>query len=112
MTDIDPATDIEVRRCFAEVTVRIPLAGHVSDEWLAHYKMLARKRNMPPVQAEDVPDRSWIIVRLRAGLDRAEVQAVMDAARGLISETDAAEQSAQAAETESAIRDWWNRQRR
>ena len=65
MADIDPAADIEIHRGFAQITVRIPLAGHVSQEWLTHYKSLASKRNARPVEAEDVPDRSWIVVAFR-----------------------------------------------
>jgi hypothetical protein len=114
MTDIDPAADIEIHRGFAQVTARIPLTGHVSQDWLAHYKMLAHQvvadpggqfpaarsarggaDDALPVQAEDVPDRSWIIVRLPASTGRAEVQAAMDAVRELIREADAAEQAPQ-----------------
>ena len=43
MTDIDPGADIEVSREFAQVTVRIPLTGHVSQEWLSRYEALAHK---------------------------------------------------------------------
>jgi hypothetical protein len=41
MTDIDRATDIDVSRSFAQVTVRIPLTGHVSQEWISQYKGFA-----------------------------------------------------------------------
>jgi hypothetical protein len=111
MADIDPAADIEIHRGFAQVTVRIPLAGHVSQEWLTHYKSLASKRNALPVEAEDVPDRSWIVVRLQATTGRGAVQAVLDAARELTGEADAAERAPQAAETEAVVREWWARQR-
>lgn len=43
MTDIDPAADIEVSRGFAQVTIRMPLTGLVSQEWLSHYNGLAHK---------------------------------------------------------------------
>ena len=43
MTDIDRAADIEVSRGFAQVTVRIPLTGLVSQEWLSHYQTLAHR---------------------------------------------------------------------
>src|SRR5262249_7268484 len=84
MTDIDRAADIEVSRGFAQVTVRIPLTGLVSQEWLSVYNSLAHKRiahsgneNAFPRRGEGVmeaqgePDRSWIIIGLPAGLDRA-----------------------------------------
>lgn len=43
MTDIDRAADIEVSRGFAQVVVRIPLTGLVSQEWLSLYNTLAHK---------------------------------------------------------------------
>jgi len=122
MTDIDRAADIEVSRGFAQVTVRIPLTGLVSQEWLSVYNSLAHKwiahsgnenafprRGEGVMEAQGEPDRSWIIIGLPAGLDRAVVQSVLNAAREVIAETDAAEQAPQAAETEAAIREWWAR---
>ncbi len=123
MTDIDRAADIEVSRGFAQVEIRIPLTGHVSQEWLSHYnltlahKWAAHEGNAFPrrgegvMEAQDLTDRSWIVVRLPAGLDRAAVQSVLNAAREMIAEADAAEQAPQAAETEATVREWWARQR-
>jgi hypothetical protein len=86
MTDIDRTADIDVSRGFAQVTVRIPLTGHVNQEWVSHFTNLARKwaaheGNAFPrhgegvIEAQDLPDdRSWIIIRLPAALDRAVVQ--------------------------------------
>ena len=37
MTDIDRTADMEVSRGFAQVTVRIPLTGHVSQEWVSRF---------------------------------------------------------------------------
>src|SRR6185437_988613 len=34
MTGIDRTADIDVSRGFAQVTVRIPLSGHVNQEWV------------------------------------------------------------------------------
>ena len=123
MTDIDPGGDIEVSRGFAQVTVRIPLAGQVSRQWVSHHNSLAHKwiahsgnENAFPRAGEGVletqgpPDRGWIVVRLPAALDRAVVQSVLDAARGLITEADAAEQAPQTAETEAVVREWWAHQ--
>jgi hypothetical protein len=124
MTDIDHAADIEVSRGFAQVEVRIPLTGLVSQEWLSVYNSLAHKwiahsgnenafprRGEGVLEAQGEPDRSWIVIRLPAALDRAVVQSVLDAARETIAEVDAAEQAPQAAETEAAVREWWARQR-
>jgi hypothetical protein len=123
LTNIDRAADVEVSRGFAQVTVRIPLTGQVSQEWLSVYKSLAHKwlvhsgnENAFPragegvLEAEGLPERGWIVVRLPAALDRALVQSVLDAARELIGEADAAEQAPQAAATEAVVRDWWARQ--
>jgi hypothetical protein len=120
MTDIDRAADIEVSRGFAQVTVRIPLNGLVSQEWLSVYNALAHRwiahsghENVLPQRGEGVmeaqgqPDRSWIVIRLPAALDRALVQSVLNAAREVIAEVDAAEQAPQAAETEATVREWW-----
>jgi hypothetical protein len=92
MTDIGSAADNGVSRGFAQVTVRIPLTGHVSQVWLSHSQMLADKwrahegnafpgRGEGLMEAQDLPDRSWIVVRLPAGLDCAVVQSVLNAAR-------------------------------
>lgn len=121
MPDIDRAAEIEVSRGFAQVTVRIPLTGLVSQEWLSHYQTLARKwaategdafprHGEGIMEAQGLPDRSWIVVRLPAGLDRAVVQSVLNAARDMVAEADAAERVPQAAETEAAVREWWARQ--
>ncbi len=124
MTDIDGTAEIEVSHGFAQVTVRIPLTGHVSQEWLSRYDSLAHKwmvhsgneKAFPRagegvLEAQGPPDRGWIVVRLPAALDRAVVQSVLDAARELIAGADAAEQAPQAAETEATVREWWARQR-
>ena len=125
MTDIDRTADIEVSRGFAQVTVRIPLTGHVNQEWVSQFTHLAHKwmahsgnenafhrHGEGVIEAQDLPDdRSWIIIRLPAALDRAVVQSVLDAAREMIAEVDAAEQVPQAAETEASVREWWASQR-
>jgi hypothetical protein len=74
MTDIDRTADIEVSRGFAQVTVRIPLTGHVSQEWVSRFGSLAHKwlvhsgnesalhwHGGSVIEAEDLPDdRSWV----------------------------------------------------
>jgi hypothetical protein len=119
MTDIDRTAGIDVSRGFAQVTVRIPLTGHVNREWLSHFENLARKwvahegSNFPRhgedvIEAQDLPDdRSWIIIRLPADLDRARIRSVLDTAREMIGDADAAEQVPQATETEASVREWW-----
>ena len=125
MTDIDRTADMEVSRGFAQVTVRISLTGHVSQEWVSRFGNLAHKwlahsgnenafhrHGEDVIEAQDLAeDRSWVIIRLPAAVDRAIVQSVLNAARDLIAETDAAEQVPQAAETEATAREWWASQR-
>jgi hypothetical protein len=122
MTDVDRAADIEVSRGFAQVVVRIPLTGLVCQEWLSLYNALAHKwaahegdaflhHGEGVMEAQGQPDRSWIVIRLPAALDRAVVQSVLDTAREMIAEVDAAEQAPQAAETEASVREWWASQR-
>src|SRR6516165_2748562 len=106
MTDIDHAADIEVSRGFAQVTIRIPLTGPVSEEWLSAYKSLAHRwmvhsgnenafhrSGEDVMEAHDEPDRDWIVIRLPAALDHALVQSVLNAALQIIVEADAVEQA-------------------
>ena len=41
MTDIDPRADLEVRFAGEHMTVKVPLAGSVTGEWLQDYQKLA-----------------------------------------------------------------------
>jgi hypothetical protein len=58
MTDIDPASDIELRTVNEHVVVRVPLAGSVTDEWLRCHQRLAHATGVP-VQAQAHPDRAF-----------------------------------------------------
>ena len=107
------------------MTVGIPLTGPVNQERLSRFTYLVQKwmahsgnekaflrAGEGVIEAQDLPDdRSWIIIRLPAALDRAVVQSVLNAARDMIAEADAAEQVPQAAETEASVREWWASQR-
>jgi hypothetical protein len=64
MTDIDPQADIELHPADEHVTVRVPLAGAVTGEWLRCYQKLAQATKVP-VQAQARHDRAWIVVTLR-----------------------------------------------
>ena len=120
MTDVDRGANIEVSHGFAQVTVRIPLTRQLTSEWLSHFTNMARKwmahsgngsvfprAGEDVLEAQNLPDRGWIVVRLPAALDRAVVGSVLDAVREMIAETDAAEQAPQAAQTEATVREWW-----
>ena len=107
MTDIDPQADIELHPADEHVTVRVPLAGAVSGEWLRCYQKLAQATKVP-AQAQARHDRAWIVVSVPASSDQGEVAATMDAARALIAQADAAaERSPATAKAEASVRDWW-----
>ncbi len=108
MTDIDPKSDIELHTANEHVIVRVPLSGPVTHEWLRCYQRLAHATGVP-AQAQERPDRAWIVVSVPASGSQREVAATMDAARALIAEADAAERAPAAVQTEGSVRDWWAR---
>jgi len=77
MTDIDLHADIEIQRHDDHVTVRIPLAGEVSQQWHRRYQALARAR--VPARVEGLPGRNWIVVNVPASIDRPDVLTLMEA---------------------------------
>ena len=101
MTDIDPQADIELHPAAEHVTVRVPLAGTVTGEWLRCYQQLAQATKVP-VQAQTGDDQAWIVVSVPASSDRGEIVATMDAARALIAQADAATRPPATAEVEAA----------
>ena len=106
MTDIDPQADIELHSGAEHVTVRVPLAGTVTGEWLRCYRELAQAAKVP-VQAQARDDQAWIVVSVPASSDRGETATTMDAARALIAEADAATRPPATTEVEASVRDWW-----
>src|ERR1700722_10909933 len=95
MTDIDPRADIELHSADEHVTVRVPLAGAVTSEWLRCYQKLALAAKVP-VQAQTQQDEAL----------------TMDAPRALIAEADAAAvQQPAIAQVEASVRDWWGDRR-
>jgi hypothetical protein len=114
VTAIDPRVDIQLnpgtdKKDADYVTARIPLAGHVTAEWLRCYRQLVEEKNPPlPARAEDQYERSWIIVRVPATITDDRLLQVLDAACDLIPEADAAEQAPPpTARTEAIVRKWW-----
>jgi hypothetical protein len=110
MTEINADADIDIVWTEQELTVRIPLAGEVPLEWCERYQGMAHRKNIP-ARAEQSPERTWIVVALPASIGRSDVVATMDAARDLITDVDASEESQGAEETETTIRQWWAKQR-
>ena len=110
MTDIDPQADIELHPADEYVTVRVPLAGAVTGEWLRCYQRLALATKVP-VQAQTRHDRAWIIISVPVASDQGEISATMDAARALIGEADAAQRRPATTQAEGIVRDWWAHRR-
>jgi hypothetical protein len=111
MTDIDLQADIEVHSADGHATVRVPLAGAVTGEWLRCYQKLALATKVP-VRAQARQDQAWIVVSVPATSDHGEVTATMDAARALIARADAAAGRPPAtANVEASVRDWWSGRR-
>ena len=110
MTDIDPRADLEVRFAGEHMTVKVPLAGPVTGEWLQDYQKLALAAEVR-AQAGTCDDRAWIIVTMPASSDQGKVAATLDAARVLIADADAAERPPATAKAEASVRDWWARRR-
>lgn len=106
MTDIDPQADIELHSADEHVTVRVPLDGAVTGEWLRCYQELALATKVP-VQAQVHDERAWMVVSVPATSDQGEVVATMEAARALIAEADAAARPPATAKAEASVRDWW-----
>lgn len=107
MTDIDPKSDIQLRRSRAHIVARVPLSAEVSGEWIRCYQRLAQAMDVP-VRAEVGPGRAWIVVRVPAGNSDAEVIETMGAARALLAEADGATAGGHAtADVEATIREWW-----
>jgi len=110
MTDIDPQADLEIRFTGEHVTVKVPLAGPVTGEWLEDYQELALAAEVRAL-AETRDGRAWIIVTMPASSDQGKVSATLDAARILIADADAAERPPATAKAEASVRDWWARRR-
>lgn len=110
MTAIDASAEIDIVWQDQQATVRIPLDDHISQEWARRYRALAHRRNFS-AWGEDHPSRGWAIVELPDGAGRSEVLKALDEARDLITETDNAEEAADARAIEGAVREWWASQR-
>jgi hypothetical protein len=110
MTAIDASAEVDIVWEGKQATVRMPLDGHISEEWARRYRAQAHRRNFS-AWAEDGPSRGWVVVELPDGAGRSEVVAALDEARELVKVTDEAEQAADVQDVERAVREWWANQR-
>jgi hypothetical protein len=110
--DVDLTADIEVHSSNEHVTARVPLARQVTGEWLRCYARLARAADVP-AQARTDPGHTWIIVTVPASSSQAEIAETLDAALGLIAESDtAALRAPPAVQAEASVRAWWSDRQR
>jgi len=111
MADIDTGADIEVVQSEGNLVVTIPLVGEVSKQWLTWFMKHLRERDSR-AEVQEVPGRTQVVVWVPTGTGQAEVFGILDGVRDLVTKANAAEPSPEAAaQTEAAIRDWWNRAR-
>jgi hypothetical protein len=120
MTDIEPGADIAVSHVYDvghdrdqdHLVVRIPLSGHVDQDWVRWYQRLAHVKGIT-ARAEDHPHQGLVIVEVPGFIERGDIRALLNAARALIAETDAAvERPPPMAEADYAVREWWSEQGR
>jgi hypothetical protein len=110
MTDIDQRTDIELFYQDDDLIVIMPLAGEVSDMWRRRYEALAQAKGLR-AQAYERKGSTLIHLAVPVRTEGEDVLKMLDAARALIAEVDAVEQSAAASTSPEAIaRRWWARQ--
>jgi hypothetical protein len=120
MTDIDPGAEIRIGHLYDvhqdrdkdHLVVRIPLAEHVDPDWIRWYCRLARVKGIP-ARPEDLPEGGMVSVDVPGYVDRESIGELLDTARALLSEADAAvERPPPMAEAEYAVREWWSQQSR
>jgi hypothetical protein len=110
MTEIDTSAEIDIVWREHDVAVSMPLAGDVPAAWARRYDELARRQGLE-AQAQDHPERTWIVVTVPVATEPADVLTALDSARDLIAKADAvAEEPPDAEQTGAVIREWWARQ--
>lgn len=117
MPDFDHDVDIKVHVDGGLVTAEFPLAGHASPHWLSLFHNLAAKHwhgQAPGAEAEDRPDRTWVIVRTPADGPFSDPVSLLDDVSAVVREASASEQQSNSdtAHSGAAIRSWWARQQR
>jgi hypothetical protein len=116
MTTIDPHGEIGLDSEGDRVTARMPLTEPVTDAWVRRYDSVARATDVP-ARAHTNNGRGWIVVQVPADCRPAQVADTMNAARDLVTETDALDDSSaagsprsprsQGSPGEAGVRAWW-----
>ena len=96
----------------AHLSLRRPgKLGH-DDRLIRWYDRRARVKGIQ-AHAEDNPARTWIVVQVPAYVEPARIRTLLDTARALTAEADAAvKRPPPMAEAELVIREWWSEQSR
>jgi len=111
MTDIDPHADIAITYSDDDdehMFVQLPLAGLVEapQVWCRRYEVLARAKQLKVNANHRTPGGPapiWISLAVPIRTKADDIPQILDAARELITETDAMAQ-------EHVVRSWWARQ--
>jgi hypothetical protein len=110
MTDIDPRTDIGIAYKDDDLIVMIPLAGKVTEMWRQRYDALARAGDLH-AQTDEFNGSTRIRLAVSARARGEDVTMMLDAARAVIAEVDAVDQSpADSRSPEAIARRWWAHQ--
>jgi len=108
MTAIDLHGDILTSYHGNDLLVVIPLTDDVTEMWCRRYEALAQARELPAhvLKPDDEPALLHVTIPVRS--QREDVLKMLDAARSLIAETEAAEQSPDASNPpEGFVREGW-----
>ncbi len=111
MADIDSRSDINTAYVDDDLMVMIPLAGEITRMWVRRYEALARADGLRAriIEGKDSPTIINLAVPVRT--EGEDVLKMLDAARALIGEADAVDQSPTTSNSAEAIaRQWWARQ--
>lgn len=110
MTNIHPCADIDITYIDDDLIVMFPLAGEVTDMWRRRYEGLARAKGLC-AQIYEREDSAYIRLAVPVHTDGEDMLKILDAARALIAEADAVDQSpADSNAPEAIARRWWARQ--
>jgi hypothetical protein len=110
MTNIDPRSDIGIFYQEDNLTVMVPLTSEITEMWRRRYEALARAKGLH-AQLHNREGTAFIHLAVPVQTEAGDVLKMLDTARDLIAEADAAEQSPAASNSPEAIaRQWWARQ--
>jgi hypothetical protein len=93
MTDLDLQSDITINYHDDDLLVAIPLVGQVTEMRCRRYAALARAKDVPAMVRPNRDGPALLHLTVPPKTNASDVQAMLDVARTLIAEADAADQS-------------------